>query len=253
MDMSQSQEPTLEDHDAHMVPPLQGVSELEDGLQGEVIDKMTLCVLCLSNFIMDFVLFQLSCSNTFVTFKIDVLVAPDSVRPLDESNPDEAELLIRRGQKEDSNAVIHSVRLKPLHKSRLAIPLCRLRCLPLVRPINDVDVSRLENEFVMGYRDGDRALYVSAYNNLDEQLHVSDDIQASWSTFWQEANEEFDTMLQNDSDLAHLAGKMFYVWEGNHRLTAWWRGRHSYVSVERRAEIWRVESVEEIKIAILPD
>ena len=28
-------------------------------------------------------------------------------------------------------------------------------------------------------------------------------------------------------------------------------GRHLYVSVERRAEIWRAESVEEIKIANL--
>jgi hypothetical protein len=64
-----------------------------------------------------------------------------------------------------------------------------------MHPINEVDVSRLENEFVMGYRDGDRALYVSLYNNLDELLHVSDDIQSSWGTFWQEINEEFDTML----------------------------------------------------------
>jgi hypothetical protein len=173
------------------------------------------------------------CSNTGIFFKVDVLVAPDDVRPLDESNPDEAELLIWRGQKEDSNAVIHRVRLKPLHKSRLSILLCRLRCLSLVRPINDVDVSRLENEFVMGYRDRDRALYVSIYNNHDEVLHVSDDIQSSWNTFWQEVNEEFDTMLQDDSDLAHLVGKMFYVWEGNHRVSAWWRHIQKYHSLDK--------------------
>jgi len=40
-------------------------------------------------------------------------------------------------------------------------------------------VARLQNEFVMGYRDGDRAMYVSPYNNLDEVLHVFDDIRAS--------------------------------------------------------------------------
>ena len=132
-----------------------------------------------------------------------------------------------------SNVVIHCVRLKPLHKSRFFIPLCRLRCRPLVRPINEVDVSRWENEFVMGYHDGDCALYMSPYNNLDELIHVSDDIQASWSTFWQEANEEFDTMLQNDSDLAYLAGKMSYVWGGNHRLTAWWRDIQKHHSVDK--------------------
>ena len=69
----------------------------------------------------------------------------------------------------------------------------------------------------------DCALYVHPNNNLDEVFDVSNDIMASWCLLWQEANEEYDVMLQNDSDLAHLAGKMFHVWEGNHHLTAWWR------------------------------
>jgi hypothetical protein len=67
-----------------------------------------------------------------------------------QSNPEETELVIQRSQKQDSNTVIQRVRFKTLAKSRFSIPLCRLRCLPLVRPINDVDVARLENEFVMG-------------------------------------------------------------------------------------------------------
>ena len=127
--------------------------------------------------------------------EIEAPVAPDSLRPLaesnpdsvcapDESNPEETELLIRRSQKEDSNAVIHRVRMRSIAKSRFTIPLCCLKCLPLVRPISEVDVSRLENEFVMGYHDGDHAMYVSPYNNLDEVLQVSDDIRASWSSYW---------------------------------------------------------------------
>lgn len=155
------------------------------------------------------------------------------MRPLEESNPDDTELEIRKAQKDDSNSVIQRVRIKPLNKSRFSIPLCRLQCLPLVRPINEVDVNRLENEFVMGYRDGDRALYVSPYNNLDEVLLVSDNIMASWSSYWKDANEEFDAMLRNDSDLAHLAGKMFFVWEGNHRLSAWWRHVNKHHSVDK--------------------
>ena len=150
-------------------------------------------------------------------------VSRDCLRPLEDSNPVETELVVRKAHKEDSNSVIHRVQIKPLNKSRFSIPLCRLRCLPLVRPINNVDVSRLENEFVMGYRDGDRALYVSPYNNINEVLFVSDDIMASWSSFWLEANEEFEAMLRADSVLAQFAGNMFFVWEGNHRLTAWWR------------------------------
>jgi hypothetical protein len=150
-----------------------------------------------------------------------------------QSNPEETELVIRRSQKQDSNTVIQRVRFKPLGKSRFSIPLCRLRCLPLVRPVNDVDVARLENEFVMGYRDGDRAMYVSIYNNLDEVLHVSDDIKSSWSPLWQEANAEFDAILQRDADLASFVDKMFYVWEGNHRLTAWMRHISSHHPLDK--------------------
>ncbi len=67
----------------------------------------------------------------------------------------------------------------------------------------------------MGYRDGDRALYVSPYNNLDKVLYVSNDIMASWSSLWLEVNEEFDAILRADSVLAHIAGKMLFVWEGS--------------------------------------
>jgi hypothetical protein len=50
MDMSQSQEPISEDHDAHMVPSLQGVAELVDGLQGEVSGTLYLSRLCFVDF-----------------------------------------------------------------------------------------------------------------------------------------------------------------------------------------------------------
>ena len=169
--------------------------------------------------------------------EVDVPVISDTVRPLEESNPEEAELLMRRNQKEDSNTVIQRVRFKPIGKSRFPIPLCRLRCLPLVRPINEVDVGRLENEFVMGYRDGDRAMYVSAYNNLDEDLLVTDDIKSSWSPLWLEANAEFDAILEKDADLSHLVGKMFFVWEGNHRLTAWFRHINKHHSMDKEWHI----------------
>jgi hypothetical protein len=72
----------------------------------------------------------------------------------------------------------------------------------------------------MGYRDDDRAMYVSPYFVVDEVLHVSEDISASWSLLQQEANDEFDSMLQNDIDLSHLLGNIFFVWKKNHQLMA---------------------------------
>lgn len=91
--------------------------------------------------------------------------------------------------------MIRRIRLKPFDKSQSCIPLCHLRCLPLLRLINEIDVAQLENEFVIGCHDGDRALYVSPYDNLNEVLHVSNDIHGFWGSLWQEANKKFDTML----------------------------------------------------------
>ena len=85
----------------------------------------------------------------------------------------------------------------------------------------------------MDYRDGDRAMYVSPYNNLAEMLHASDNIRASWSSSWQEASDGFDSMLKLDPHLAHFVGKMFFVWEGNHRLTAWFRHINKHHSMDK--------------------
>ena len=73
-------------------------------------------------------------------------------------------------QKSDYNTVISNLRTKPIKKSRFLIPLCRLKTYPKVRPIVDSDVEMLANEFVKGYREGDRVLYVSPFDITDKDL-----------------------------------------------------------------------------------
>ena len=107
----------------------------------------------------------------------------------DESMPegltaDQSEIMLRKRQKRDSNSIINRLCIEPVAKSRFSIPLCRLRTLPLVRPINEVDVQRLENKFVTGYRDSDRVLYVAIYNDKAETLDVMSDLYDSWSGLW---------------------------------------------------------------------
>ncbi len=92
-----------------------------------------------------------------------------------------------------------------------------------VRPVGEMGVQHLEREFVKGYRDGDRVMYISAYNNEELTTDVTEDIKSSWSPNWQMANEAFEEDIRADPDLKHLSGKMFFVWEGNHRLAAWMR------------------------------
>jgi len=59
--------------------------------------------------------------------------------------------------------------MKPLTKSCLNVPLCCFLLLPLARPTFEPEVQLLENEFVNGYRDGDKVLYVL---NMDDKGRV---------------------------------------------------------------------------------
>lgn len=99
-----------------------------------------------------------------------------------------------------------------------------------VRPVGEMGVQHLEREFVNGYRDGDRVLYISMYNHEEQTADVTDAIIGEWSEYWQRANEAFELDLQSDPDLQQFSGKMFYVWEGNHRLSAWFRHINSHHS-----------------------
>jgi hypothetical protein len=42
----------------------------------------------------------------------------------------------------------------------------------------------------------------------------------SWDGHWKVVNDELEEFLQSKTSLHHLIGKMFHVWDGNHRLQA---------------------------------
>ena len=130
----------------------------------------------------------------------------------------QSKIVLCKRQKCEMNSVINHLHIK----LRLKIPLCRLRALPLVRLINKVDVQQLENEFVTGYHDGDRVLYVSMYNDKAELLDVLSNIFDLWSGLMQSTKDRFEVELVVDPNLTKFVGKMLYVWESNHRLAAWW-------------------------------
>ena len=51
-------------------------------------------------------------------------------------------------------------------------------------------------------------------------IEVNDDIINQWDPLWKQANEEFEQEIA-DTCWKDLSGKMFYTWDGNHRLTSW--------------------------------
>lgn len=132
----------------------------------------------------------------------------------------EGEQARRLHQKSDFVKVLDSMRI-PL--GRFYVPLCRMIPLPKVRPIQEVDVATLEKRFEGGYIDGDRAMYISIFDDHLSSMNVTEEHIASWDPHWRDVNERFENQLQSNPDYVAFRGKMFFVWDGNHRFTAWWR------------------------------
>jgi hypothetical protein len=103
----------------------------------------------------------------------------------------------------------------------MKIPLCRLIPLPLVRPVLQSDMKHLENDFIFGYNDGDRVMYVSLTNDRGQKQAISDDIKNGWDEHWIAVNTEFEESLEEREELSSLSGFMFFIWDGNHRHSAW--------------------------------
>ena len=125
-------------------------------------------------------------------------------------------------EKRDYHFVLNSMRVLELG---LRIPLCRLVPLPRVRPVQEVDVRCLEVQFEDsdGYDDVDCALYVSIFNDKEETCDVEEEHRATWSPHWHCANEAFELEFASSDVYAPLRGKMFFIWDGNHRFQAWWQ------------------------------
>ena len=87
-------------------------------------------------------------------------------------NVEETMSHMRNLQNTNFNSLIGRLRMKPLSNSRFLIPLCRLIPLSIVRPILEIDVQLLKNEFVNGYREGGRVLYVSSYDKNGNTMDI---------------------------------------------------------------------------------
>ena len=131
------------------------------------------------------------------------------------------EYQIRHNLKKDSFSVVEGMRIHPVEKSSMRIPLCRLIHMPLVRPTLRSDVTKLMAAFQFGYRAGSATLYVSTANESGENRFISAKDKREWGELWNAENDKFESFLRADKDLMSLSGCMFFVYDGNHRLLAW--------------------------------
>jgi hypothetical protein len=128
---------------------------------------------------------------------------------------------MRTHQKLNSVAMISRLRVQPFNSSRFNIPLCRMLAMPMVRPTLSSDLSKLEQEFVHGYRDGASVFYVSLTDEEGKTHEVTEADKASWGPLWSAKNDEFNSFLISVPELASLQNLMFFVCDGNHRRQAW--------------------------------
>jgi hypothetical protein len=96
-----------------------------------------------------------------------------------------------------------------------------MKSLHAVRPAMPPDVKKLQADFIHGYRSGAAVFYVSLTNEYGEHIEVTEKERALWDDHWKTRNEEFEDYLLSDPELSFLSNKMFWVWDGNHRLNAW--------------------------------
>ena len=80
-----------------------------------------------------------------------------------------------RLQKGDSIDFLSDLGMKPEELFRLHIPLCRLIAMPMVRSTLACDITKLEQEFAGGYRDGAAVFYISTTNEEGQSEEFSDE------------------------------------------------------------------------------
>ena len=101
------------------------------------------------------------------------------------------------------------------------IPLCRLLAMEAVRPLQEDDVQKMKKEFIeSGYVENHAAFYVCMTNKEGATASV-EDFRDDWDETWKELNEQFERECDMVEDFRVLKDKMFWVFDGNHRLTAW--------------------------------
>jgi hypothetical protein len=130
-------------------------------------------------------------------------------------------LILQRQKRFNSVEVLRNLEIPSGGKAHMDILLCRMASLQVVRPALINDIQKLQADFVHGYRVGAAVFYVSLTNERGEGSLVSDVDRANWDEHWRTRDREFEDFLKADKDLCFMSNRVFYVWDGNHRLMAW--------------------------------
>ncbi len=68
---------------------------------------------------------------------------------------------------------LDKLKIKPHTKAEFGILLCRMVAMPIVDLALLVDIWKMEANFQLGYKEGDRVSYVFQTNNLGKDMDVT--------------------------------------------------------------------------------
>ena len=143
------------------------------------------------------------------------------VQDLDDDEKGLTEDELRRIQKGDSIDILSELHMKSEDLFRLHIPLCRLVAMPMVRPTLACDITKLEQEFAGGYRDGAAVFYISTTNEEGQSEEFSEEEMSMWDPIWREKNKVFMRYLDSHRELSFLKNLKFFICDGNHHRLPW--------------------------------
>ena len=127
---------------------------------------------------------------------------------------------LRKAMRSNSHAILARAAETPI--SEIDIPQCRMIVMTDVRQPLEIDIQKLRSEFTMGYKRGGPVFYMAVRNFSMEEGVVTDAMRKGWSKMWQKADREFESLLNASPYLKKFSNRMFYVWDGNHRLLTWY-------------------------------
>ena len=144
------------------------------------------------------------------------LPAPQSTEPENEFDV----VLRHRRLRVNSVEILQNCQILQGGKVQMDVPLCRMISLQVVRLALAMDIEKMKADFIHGYRPEAAVFYVSTTNIQGTERTVSDEDRRSWNAHWRRKNLEFEEFLSADPELHFPSNKMFYVYDGNHRLVA---------------------------------
>ena len=127
---------------------------------------------------------------------------------------------LRKAVRSNSHAILARAVETPI--SEIDIPLCNMIVMTDVWQPLEIDIQKLRSEFTMGYKCGGLVFYMALQNFSMEEGVITEAMRKGWSKLWQKEDKEFESVLNSSLNLKKFSNRMFYVWDGNHRLLAWY-------------------------------